>query len=79
MGVTGLLSRAFLYGFNVTEVNGLDGFVKLLDKRQEVEGREWGLITGMLWSSVGMVVLDTNHCIVSNHTSVYVWCKTPNR
>jgi monolysocardiolipin acyltransferase len=61
MGLTGLLSRAFLYGLNVTKVNGLDGFVKLLNERQEVEGRERGLITSMTWNLIRIVsVLDAD-------------------
>lgn len=46
MGVTGTLSRLFLFGANTTETHGLDGFLRLLDKRHDVENRERGLITG---------------------------------
>jgi monolysocardiolipin acyltransferase len=46
MAMVGLLSRGFLHGLSRTEVNGLDGFLKLLDQRKNVEGRERGLITG---------------------------------
>lgn len=47
MGLTGSLSRAFLYGLNNTEVIGLEGFMKTLDKREDVNSRERGLLTGM--------------------------------
>lgn len=55
MGVTGLLSRGFLFGASRTEVHGLEGFLKLLDARQDVQGRERGLITGrgLSWSLEG--------------------------
>lgn len=46
MGITGALSRSFLYGLNNTKVIGLDRFLETLDKRKDVEGRERGLITG---------------------------------
>jgi monolysocardiolipin acyltransferase len=47
MGLTGSLSRAFYYGLNNVEVVGLDGFLKTLDRRKDVDGRERGLITGI--------------------------------
>jgi monolysocardiolipin acyltransferase len=47
MGMTASISRIFLHGLNYMEVIGLDGFLKTLDKRKDVEGRERGLITGM--------------------------------
>lgn len=50
MGVTGLLTRGFLFGASRTEVHGLEGFLKLLDARQDVQGRQRGLITGMEFS-----------------------------
>ena len=46
MGLTGTLSRGFLYGLNYTEVIGLDRFLEILDKRKDVDGRERGLLTG---------------------------------
>jgi hypothetical protein len=46
MFLTGMISKAFLFGFNRTEVNGLDGFLKILDQRKDIEGRQRGLITG---------------------------------
>lgn len=41
------MSRAFLYGLNRMEVVGLDRFLETLDKREDVHGRERGLITGL--------------------------------
>lgn len=46
MGLTGSISRIFLYGLNRTEVIGLDKFLDTLNQRKDVEGRERGLITG---------------------------------
>lgn len=47
MGLTGSISRGFLYGLNRMEVVGLDRFLETLDKRSNVDGRERGLITGL--------------------------------
>ncbi|KAJ4294160.1 Lyso-phosphatidylcholine acyltransferase [Kalmusia sp. IMI 367209] len=44
MGAVGLLCRGFL-GLSKTEAHGLDNFLKLLDERENVEGRQKGLIT----------------------------------
>jgi monolysocardiolipin acyltransferase len=46
MGAVGLLCRGFL-AISKTEAHGLDKFLKLLDERENVEGRQKGLITGM--------------------------------
>lgn len=46
MGAVGLLCRGFLLGLSKTEAHGLDNFLKLLDEREDVEGRQKGLITG---------------------------------
>jgi monolysocardiolipin acyltransferase len=46
MGLTGSLSRGFLYGLNRIEVVGLDRFLETLDRREDIDGRERGLITG---------------------------------
>ena len=35
-----------MFGTNITEIHGLDGFLKLLDERKDVEKRTRGLITG---------------------------------
>lgn len=43
----GGLSCAYLYGFSKLEVYGLDDFVKILDARWDLNGRQRGLITGM--------------------------------
>jgi monolysocardiolipin acyltransferase len=48
MGLTGSISRGFLYGLNRMEVIGLDRFLETLDQRKDVEGRERGLITGTI-------------------------------
>ncbi|RKF62826.1 Lysophosphatidylcholine acyltransferase [Erysiphe neolycopersici] len=45
MGVTGSLSRIFLYGLNGLEVVGLERFLERLDKRSDIEGRKRGLVT----------------------------------
>ena len=47
MGLTGSICRGFLYGLNHMEVTGLDGFLETLERREDVNGRERGLITGM--------------------------------
>jgi len=45
MGVVGFLCRTFLLGFNRLEVNGWEQFNELLEERNDVQGRERGLIT----------------------------------
>ena len=45
MAVTCFLMRFLLYGANRTSVEGLDGFVRILDQRSNVDGRERGLLT----------------------------------
>ncbi|KAF2836873.1 hypothetical protein M501DRAFT_1018746 [Patellaria atrata CBS 101060] len=45
MALTGILSRAFLYGLSRTEVDGLEGFLRVLDRRKDVKKRDRGLIT----------------------------------
>jgi monolysocardiolipin acyltransferase len=47
MGAVGLLCRGFLLGLSSVETHGMDGFLKLLDEREDVGRRERGLITGM--------------------------------
>jgi monolysocardiolipin acyltransferase len=67
------MSRGFLYGLNRMEVVGLDRFLEALDKREDVDGRERGLITGLSPSDAwDRDRTDGIHCIVSNHVSVYV-------
>jgi hypothetical protein len=46
IGFIGSIARSFLYGLNQIEVTGLEGFLEILEKRKNVEGRERGLITG---------------------------------
>ncbi len=48
MGIVGVLCRSFYYGLNKMEVHGLDGFLELLDQREDPRRRERGLITGMI-------------------------------
>ncbi|KAL1301541.1 hypothetical protein AAFC00_005780 [Neodothiora populina] len=45
MGWVGTACRSFLLAFNRLEVNGWDGFKKLLDEREDVAARQRGLIT----------------------------------
>lgn len=56
MGVTGSISRLFMFGANTTEVHGLDGFLELLDKRSDVRSRQRGLITGL--SCTSMIIAE---------------------
>jgi monolysocardiolipin acyltransferase len=46
MGAVGLLCRGFLM-MSKTETHGLEKFVKLMEEREDVEGRQRGLVTGM--------------------------------
>ncbi|KAL2256699.1 hypothetical protein VTK26DRAFT_1264 [Humicola hyalothermophila] len=45
MGMTGVISRVFLYGFNTVEVTGLQKFLDLLDSRKDPAKRQRGLLT----------------------------------
>jgi hypothetical protein len=47
IALTGLASKAFLNFACTKDVYGLDGFVKVLDERKDVAGRERGLLTGI--------------------------------
>jgi monolysocardiolipin acyltransferase len=47
MGAVGLLCKGFLSGLSKVETRGMEDFLRLLDERQDVAGRERGLITGM--------------------------------
>lgn len=46
MGFVGLNARLFMFQANTTEVHGLDGFLRTLDRRKDPARRERGLITG---------------------------------
>ena len=46
MGVSSCISKAFLFGFNKTEVYGLQRFLDMLDSRADPAKRQRGLITG---------------------------------
>jgi monolysocardiolipin acyltransferase len=48
MGMTGVLSKAFLYGFNKVEVTGLTRFLDILDSRRDPANRKRGLLTGAM-------------------------------
>ncbi|KAK1756051.1 hypothetical protein QBC47DRAFT_378951 [Echria macrotheca] len=45
MGVTGIISRSFLYGLNSVEVTGLSRFLEILETRKDPEKRKRGLLT----------------------------------
>ncbi|KAM0800997.1 tafazzin [Usnea florida] len=45
MGITGSLTRAFMHSCNWQDAHGLDGFLELLDKRANIDGRQRGMIT----------------------------------
>lgn len=73
MGFVGGTSRLFMFGANSTEVHGLDGFLRTLDRRKDPTRRERGLITGMPAHVLNdELTLLTSHRQVSNHTCVYV-------
>lgn len=46
MGFVGLNASLFMFQANTTEVHGLDGFLRTLDRRKDPARRERGLITG---------------------------------
>ena len=72
MGFVGTMTRAFMHGPNWQDAHGLDGFLELLDKRADIDGRTRGLITGMHHQDVEMAMILTNGLSVSNHICVYV-------
>ncbi|KAI2638257.1 acyltransferase [Xylaria nigripes] len=45
MGLTASLSRVFIYSLNTVEVTGLQRFLDILDRREDINKRERGLIT----------------------------------
>ncbi|KAK3900249.1 hypothetical protein C8A05DRAFT_36120 [Staphylotrichum tortipilum] len=45
MGMTGVLSKCFLYGFNKVEITGFARFIDLLDSRRDPARRQRGLLT----------------------------------
>ncbi|KAI6246927.1 hypothetical protein HI914_04997 [Erysiphe necator] len=45
MGVTGSMSRIFLYGLSGLEVIGLEKFLEKIERRNDIEGRKRGLVT----------------------------------
>lgn len=60
MGLTGTLSKGFLYGLSYMEVIGLDGFLETLNKRKDVENRERGLLTGEGIGSCSIEYVDAD-------------------
>jgi monolysocardiolipin acyltransferase len=46
MGMTGVISKCFLYAFNRVEVTGLARFLDILDIRRDPANRQRGLLTG---------------------------------
>lgn len=46
MGTVGLAARTFLLGASKLEVHGFENFQKILDARENVQGRQRGLLTG---------------------------------
>lgn len=54
--VVGVLAKSFLNGFCDLEVYGLSEFVKVLDNRWDIQGREKGLITGTWRWTIDMIV-----------------------
>jgi monolysocardiolipin acyltransferase len=45
MGAVGLLCKGFLTGLSTVETHGMEGFLRLLDEREDPASRERGLIT----------------------------------
>ena len=72
MGITGSLTRAFMHVANWQDAHGLNGFLELLDKRANVDGRQRGLITGMSTYTHQRGHESDQRFPVSNHISVYV-------
>ncbi|CAP68739.1 uncharacterized protein PODANS_7_7090 [Podospora anserina S mat+] len=69
MGITGLISRCFLHGFNTVETHGLAQFRELLDSRADPEKRERGLLTGIFSPSFILCCINI-FLYFSNHVSV---------
>lgn len=49
IGAVGAFCRTFLYGFNDSQVVGLDRFLKVLEERRDVGARTRGLLTGTVF------------------------------
>lgn len=60
MGLTGSVSRSFLYALNKPEVIGLEKFMETLEKRRDIDGRQKGLITGTYYLVAERIVLLTD-------------------
>ena len=74
MGLTGSLSRGFLYGLNYMEVVGLERFLETLDKRKDVESRKRGLITGTRLVDVFIDLRPCADCLVFEQYQIMSAC-----
>lgn len=68
LGWVGTVCRSFLLTFNRLEVNGWDGFQKLLDEREDVGARTRGLITVSNHTSV-YVRIQPTICLLATETA----------
>lgn len=66
MGLTGTLSKTFLYGLNDLEVFGLDNFMQILESRRDPSQRQRGLITGTATTPI-----LTSSSFISSHAKSY--------
>lgn len=72
-GLTGMVSRMFLYGFNKVETTGLQRFLNILDEREDVDSRKRGLLTGTYVARTFQpYTTRLTGPPVCNHISVYV-------
>ena len=78
MGMTATASRIFLYGLNDVEVIGMQPFLDVLDRRQNVMERHKGLLTGAITVFGGLFVLLIQRLpsVVCNHIGVYAFSPT---
>ncbi|KAH6636273.1 hypothetical protein F5144DRAFT_645132 [Chaetomium tenue] len=74
MGMTGVLSKCFLYGFNRVEVTGLSRFLDILDSRRDPAKRQRGLLTVSNHVSV-----HVTHTAISSLDDPVVWGILPLR
>ena len=76
MGIVGTLTRAFMHGLNWQDAHGIDGFLELLDKRADIDGRQRGLITSRPQPSIIDVILILTRVSQYQTTSActYVAC-----
>jgi hypothetical protein len=79
IALTGLASKAFLTLACTKEVHGLDGFVKVLDERKDVEGRERGLLTGISFLLLSSLRNCADGYSLKSSFSVCLACKHCNQ